>query len=315
MMLSALPHSTDLADAPVWIDLYNADAGEIEKAERLIGLRVPTREALSEIESSSRIFIENGALYLSMPLISSADDGRTSLLPLGFVLTDTALLTVRFGAARAIDAVAAALHDETAIKADDVFAGILEAMVDRAADRLEHAGADLDEVSRATFSVDRVARRNLAKASDRLRNTLKRIGQTGDGLSQIRDTLLGLDRICGFVAETPHSYLSVDVLHRLKAVQGDVKSLNGYEEHLANKVQFLLDATLGFINIEQNDIVKVLTVVSVVGVPPVLVAGIYGMNFKGMPELSWSWGYPYSLVLMVVSAVIPLMWFKWRGWM
>jgi len=314
-MLLALPHSDGLAAAPDWIDLYNADDGEIAKAEYLTGLRVPTRDALSEIESSSRIFMENGALYLSTPLISSADDGRTSLLPLGFVLTDTALLKVRFGTARANDAVDAAVHDETAIKADDVFARMLEALVDRAADRLEHAGAGLDEVSRATFSVDRVARCNLAKASDTLRNTLKPIGQTGGGLSQIGDTFLGLDRICDFVGQTPHSHLSAGVLHRLKAVQGDLKSLNGYEEHLANRVQFLLDAASGFINIEQNDIVKLLTVVSVVGVPPVLVAGIYGMNFKGMPELNWSWGYPYSPVLMVVSAVIPLVWFRWRGWM
>jgi magnesium transporter len=126
---------------------------------------------------------------------------------------------------------------------------------------------------------------------------------------------LGLDRITAFILETPRCDVSQGVLHRLKAVHADIVSLNSYEEHLATKVQFLLDATLGFISIEQNDIVKVLTVVSVVGVPPVLVAGIYGMNFKDMPEYNWAFGYPYSLVLMVVSAIVPIAWFKWRKWM
>jgi magnesium transporter len=126
---------------------------------------------------------------------------------------------------------------------------------------------------------------------------------------------LGVGRISAYLAETACNDMSPELRLRLSAVRADISSLNDYEAHLAGKVQFLLDATLGFINIEQNDIVKVLTIASIVGVPPVLVAGIYGMNFKGMPELSWSYGYPYSIILMVLSAVLPLLWFKWRGWM
>jgi magnesium transporter len=314
-MLSMVPKAASLGASPVWIDLYNGDADEIAEAGRLSGLRVPTREALGEIESSSRVFVEGGALYLSMPLITPTADGETALSPLGFVLTKERLLTVRFGPAAALDAVKAALDDQVEVFAGDVFARILEAMIDRAADRLEQLSADLDEASRSIFRVDRAGRRNLAKASDALRAVLRRIGQTGDHLSQIRDTLLGLDRILSFVSEAPTCDFTADIVRRLKTVQADVASLSRYEEHLATKVQFLLDATLGFINIEQNDIVKVLTVVSVVGVPPVLIAGIYGMNFKGMPEYDWAFGYPYSLALMVVSALIPLAWFKWRGWM
>ena len=94
----------------------------------------------------------------------------------------------------------------------------------------------------------------------------------------------------------------------------DVLSLSDYDGHISNKVQLLLDATLGLINIEQNNIIKVLTIVSVVGIPPTLIASMYGMNFKIMPELNWSWGYPYGLALIALSAVLPLVWFKWRGW-
>jgi magnesium transporter len=101
---------------------------------------------------------------------------------------------------------------------------------------------------------------------------------------------------------------------RLAAISRDIASLNDYEVHLSNKVQFLLDAILGFISIAQNDIFKVLTIVSVVGIPPTLVAGIYGMNFKSMPELGWDWGYGYGLAMIVLSGLIPLLWFKWRRW-
>ena len=314
-MLTTLPKSTASDRSPVWIDLLNASEAEIAEAQGLAGLRVPTRDALSEIESSSRIYFENKALYLSLPLITAIDDVMTALVPVGFVITDQVLLTVRFAPSSAFDAAAKSLEGAADVKPAEVFVQIFEAMVDKAADRLEHTGGELDTVSRSAFHTDRATQRNLAKASDALRAVLRKIGQSGDRLSQIRDTLLGLDRICVFITETPQCGFSSDVVQRLKAVHADIASLNSYEEHLANKVQFLLDATLGFISIEQNDIVKVLTVVSVVGVPPVLIAGVYGMNFKNMPEYNWAFGYPYSLILMVVSAILPIAWFKWRKWM
>jgi len=314
-MIRTYPEHTADGAAPVWIDLLDATDDEIARAHEMTGLRVPTRDALSEIESSSRVFVEGGVIYLSMPLITPLDEVSTALLPVGFVVSKATLLTVRFGRANAFDAVSKALESETELLAEDVFTRILEAMVDLAADRLEHSGAELDGVSKATFHGEIKRRGQAAREGDALRKVLRKIGQTGDRLSQIRDTLLGLDRICAFILETPRCDFSDGVLHRLKAVHADIASLNSYVEHLANKVQFLLDATLGFINIDQNDIVKVLTVVSVVGVPPVLVAGIYGMNFKVMPELSWAYGYPYSLILMLVSALVPIAWFKWRKWM
>jgi magnesium transporter len=136
----------------------------------------------------------------------------------------------------------------------------------------------------------------------------------GDRLSQARDVFLGLDRIVPFVVSLKHDWIIPEFESRLAAIAKDTSSLNAYEEHLSNKVQFLLDAVLGFITIEQNDLFKILTIVSVVGIPPTVMAGIWGMNFKSMPELSWEFGYPLSLAVIVLSAVIPLIWFKWRGW-
>jgi magnesium transporter len=147
-----------------------------------------------------------------------------------------------------------------------------------------------------------------------LRVLLRRVGRNGDLVSKIRDSLLGIARIIPFVLSLAVEWLPADVKPRLETVRQDVTSLNDYDAHLANKVQLLLDATLGMINIEQNNIIKVLAVVSVVGIPPTLVASMYGMNFRHMPELEWAWGYPYGLVVIAASAIVPLLWFKWRRW-
>jgi magnesium transporter len=160
-----------------------------------------------------------------------------------------------------------------------------------------------------------VQQRALKTVSEKLRGTLRKLGQIGDHISQIRDTLLGFGRIAAFVCETGNTVVTADERPRLLAVRADIGSLNDYQQHLSGKVQFLLDATLGFISIEQNDVVKALTIVSVVGVPPVLVAGVYGMNFVHMPELHWLFGYPFALLLMMLTGLLPLVWFKWRGWM
>ena len=117
-----------------------------------------------------------------------------------------------------------------------------------------------------------------------------------------------------YVENNGAAWLPPEATSRLQTLRQDIYSLSQYDEHLTNKLQLLLDATLGLINIDQNNIIKVLTVVSVVGVPPTLVASMYGMNFHNMPELAWSWGYPYALALIALSAVAPLLWFRWRGW-
>ena len=191
---------------------------------------------------------------------------------------------------------------------------LVETIVDHAADALEHASAELEQVSRSSFHVDGQSRRRVAKSSDKLRGALRKLGQLADGISHVRDTLLGFGRIAAFVHDNGGEHLSRPEEKRLDAVRVDIASLNDYHAQLSGKVQFLLDATLGFISIDQNDVVKTLTVVSIVGVPPVLIAGIYGMNFKNIPEYDWTYGYAYALILILVSALVPLAWFKRRGW-
>jgi magnesium transporter len=191
---------------------------------------------------------------------------------------------------------------------------VFESIIDRVADLLEGAAAELDQVSRGIFH-QKQHRRDANRSELFQRNILAKVGRIGERLSHIRDVLLGVGRIVPFVLEVRHAPAPDPIAARLKAVRHDILSLNDYEAHLAGKVQFLLDAVLGFITISQNDIFKVLTVASIVGIPPTLMAGVYGMNFKNMPELNWSFGYPFGLIVIVISALIPLAWFKWKGWL
>ena len=237
--------------------------------------------------------------------------------PLGFMLSKDYLVTVRYTALHSFDAVAAKFARPDAPQTGaETFTALADEMVDLSADALESIGVELDAISRSLFP-RRIEKRKplVSKTNDALRGVLIDIGNIGERSSRARDILLGLQRIVPFVSGPRREWISEQILERLRTVSTDITSLTDYEEHLAGKVQFLLDAVLGLINTKQNDIFTVLTVVSVVGIPPTLVASIYGMNFKYMPELSWAYGYQWGLVLIGLSTILPILWFKWRGWL
>src|SRR6187402_82066 len=313
-MLRTYPEAGEPWSDATWIDLCDASESERSAVERATGLRVPDQSAVREIETTSRVYTEKDALYLSTPIPASSNASEP-LSAVGFVLTRKVLISVRFSQNAVFDSLFQSCRGASSHSACDVFMRILEALVDRAADTLENCSVELDGLSHRAFHAERPRRQALKKVSEKLRTTLRKLGQIGDHISQIRDTLLGFGRIAAFACEAGSSILTGDERPRLMAVRADINSLNDYQQHLSGKVQFLLDATLGFISIEQNEVVKALTIVSVVGVPPVLVAGIYGMNFMHMPELHWHLGYPFALLLMLVSGLLPLVWFKRRGWL
>lgn len=314
----------DLAGATLpanvaWLDLLNPDPDEAAFVTRTTGLLVPRIEDLSEIESSSRLRNQNGAIYLSAPLVYRADADQPLTTPVGFVLTRERLITVRF---EELTPFSTFINRDLAAETDPltsaaVFAGLMDAITDRLADILETIAGELDVLSHRLFRspvTEPAGRRPPARESADLRIILRRIGHSGDLASKIRDSLHGIGRVVPYVSTLAADWLPPEVKPRLDTVRQDVLSLGDYDAHIVNKVQLLLDATLGLINVEQNNIIKVLTIVSVVGIPPTLIASMYGMNFKGMPELDWSWGYPYGLAMIVLSAILPLVWFKWRGW-
>lgn len=302
-------------EEPIWIDLYEPSDEERHQVARQYKIDVPSKDTLSEIESSSRLFSRDKLVCVSMPLIPPQESAAPVPPPLGFVLTPHLLATIRFSEVHGIDRVAALLESSDPPSGSvDVFVSILEVMVDYGADLLEHLGQQVAQISRRSFREYAQAPGRGPKSSKTLRATLVEIGSVGEHLSEVRDTLLGIQRITSFISEAARSWFPENAYARLQTANRDVLSLTDFESHLSDKVQFLLDAVLGFINMDQNEIFKVLTIASVVGIPPTLIASMYGMNFKNMPELSWTWGYGYGLALIAISTLLPILWFKSRGW-
>ena len=313
-MLNLFPSDVrEPADA-LWIDLFDPSTDEIEKISSALQLDIPARAELEEIESSSRLQFEDDVLQVSTPVSAHGDEDAPT--PVGFVLTKKALVTIRYTEMHAFEATAHLCNKKAhGLTFGEVFVSLVEGMVDYGADMLEEIGEHLNDMSRESFQrYSRVPKRGIKRRTRLLREALVDIGTTGDRLSQIRESLLGLQRIAPFAREKTEGWMQAELQTRLKTVERDIKSLADFEVHLSNKVQFLLDAVLGFINTEQNDIFKVLTIASVVGIPPTFIASMYGMNFHDMPEYTWHYGYEWGLFLIVLSTVLPVAWFKWRGW-
>jgi magnesium transporter len=315
-MLSLHPPGEKPIAETAWIDLISPTEAEIRLIEAFTGHHLPTLEELSAIERSSQLIVEGDKLQLSCPVVADADTDHPTVSHVGIILTPKLLVTVRFGALKAFDATAARVcgpgHKNDAI---EIFTALLEAFVDRHADILEKAREQLDDISHGVFRASPQQLRKVSRSNTRLRALLGQLGRIGERISIVREGMLGVGRMAGFAQETAKTWIAPDYLTRLHAVGLDIDSLNLFEEHLSNKVQFLLDAIVGFIGIEQNDIFKVLTVFSVVGIFPTLVAGWYGMNFHNMPEYNWAYGYQFGIGAIVLSTIIPLLWFKWRGWL
>ncbi len=312
---------THAADAPhaVWFDLLHPAPEEFAFVVRETSLSLPEEADVVEIENSSRLSVDGDVLTVTMPIVTRTPKGlRASSC--GFVLAPNRLVTIRFATGPVFDNFPAQPHEvgksETAHPAF-IFVGLLESIVDKHADALENLRAELDALSHRVF--DSGHGRTVGKGGRKpneemeLRAIVTTLGLAYDTLSFLRDSQLGIGRIAPYVS-TSATWLPKPVDKRLKTLSTDINSLNEFSTHLSDKVQFLLDATLGLINIAQSTLMKVFTIVSVVGIPPTLIAGIYGMNFVNIPELHWAYGYPYAWMVMILSAVLPLLWFRAKSW-
>ncbi len=309
-------------DGAVWVDLLDPTPEQDREILARLGVDIPTREEMEEIESSSRIYQEGGVAYMTALVVCRTGTDAPGNTPVAFVLTPTHLVTVRFADLAPFRAFAArcARHPENTEGSVAVFAGLVEAIVDRTADVLEGAGAQLAAVSAEVFRAKPPAAAGAAPAGPRppqrdLDDLVERLGRHHDLLSTLRESLLTLQRVLAFAPQVTDGWMPGEAKVRLETAERDVRSLMEHDGHLTQKVAFLLDATLGLINNQQNRIIKIFSVVAVVFMPPTLVASIYGMNFAHMPELAQRWGYPASLALMVLAAIAPYLYFKRRGWL
>lgn len=308
--LRGLPPDGGEAGGAIWFDLLNPTREEETALETHLGIELPTRDEMREIETSSRLYSEGGSTYMTALVLSHTDTDDILIDPITFILTGRRLVTIRYTEPRVFAGFPTrAEKTQLGLKdGQDVLMALLEAVVDRLADILERVGRDIDEISRSVFGVSGEAARKDYKT------VLTTIGRKGDLMSHIRDSIATLERMTAYVGPKL-SGLDVECREQLGALVTDIHSLSDHLEFIAQKTTFLLDATLGLINIEQNGIIKIFSVASVVFLPPTLVASIYGMNFHFMPELDWHYGYPFAIGVMVLSAILPFYYFKRRGWL
>jgi magnesium transporter len=298
----------------VWFDLLRPERAEEEAVGRLLGVELPTREDRAEIEVSSRLYAEEGALFMTAIIPAQSDLDRPVMAPVTFVLANGRLATIRDHEPRSFETFARRA-ERIAMGCTDgesTLVNLLDEVVDRIADVLERVARDIDDLSARVFGDQGEAQR---KGHGYLA-VLQDIGRKGDLASKIRDSLVTLERVASFLEAHSRQKPRLKT-HRdqIKSIGADTRSLSDHADFLGQKINFLLDATLGLIQIEQNGIIKIFSVVAVVFLPPTLVASMYGMNFEVMPELSWPWGYPMAVGLMILSAILPYLLFKRKGWL
>ena len=296
----------------VWIDLLNPTSHEESALEAQLGVDIPTREEMERLEYSGRLYREDDAVVMTATLPARTDSDDLLMAPVAFVVTGGKLVTVRYHEPRVFKTFPqrAAQSNLGCVDGDTVLVALLEATVDRMTDILERAEEEVDAISRSIF-------RSEPKGVNRdLTDTLKLIGRKGDFSSNIDIGLLSVRRLTGFFSQVLTDRADGKELRgRVKTLDRYLDSLTDHSSFVSQKITFLLDATLGMINIEQSNIIKIFSIAAGVFLPPTLIASIYGMNFSFMPELDWKYGYPIAWAVMLASALLPFWYFKRRGWL
>ncbi|MDX2028731.1 MAG: magnesium transporter CorA family protein [Alphaproteobacteria bacterium] len=321
MITAYTRHSGTLAPQPllpqamspevVWIDLLSPSLQEEKAVEALLGVNVPTREEMQEIEISNRLYQEGAALYMTVTMLLHSESATPESVPATFILSGSCLVTLRYADPVPFRIVAAQVQKSQAActSAEEILAGFLEASVNRLADILERVQADMDGLSAKIFAKPE------ARGDMHFTEVLRDIGRSQSLTTRTRESLVSFSRLLSFLNQPGHIRQDKIILHSLDTTVRDIASLSDHASFLSNNINFLLDATLGMINSQQTGIIKIFSVAAVVFLPPTLIASIYGMNFHHMPELSSIWGYPVSLGLMVLSAIFPYWYFKRKGWL
>lgn len=300
-------------DNLVFLDLLNPSRSEELEAEGWLEYSLPTREEMQEIEESSRLYQEKGVLYMTASIPVGLDTPDPDTTAISFVLARDCLTTVRYADPMAfrllVDAVKRQCPCPTT--SDAVFLTLCELVVARIADALQMVESDLKKIGREVFRLD-PHRANAAVEKD-LGDVVKTLGRRSTLVASLRESLLSVNRMLQYFLNNGAIWMRADLAAQFRSVMRDVKSLDDYTNQQTQEMTFLLESTLGLINIQQNQIIKIFTIASVLFLPPTLIASLYGMNFEHMPELKYEWGYPVVLIVLVFSAVAPILWFKKKG--
>ncbi|KTD19118.1 magnesium and cobalt transport protein CorA [Legionella lansingensis] len=298
-----------LLEQAIWIDLLCPSNEEELMLEHKLGLNIPTREEMLEIELSSRLYRNKDALFMTANMIAQADSPRPKHEAVSFVLSKEKLITIRYIEPSAFKLFIVQLHQfDFDYNPALLLIALLEATVDRLADILESIGHNLEEVSKTIFAPEE-------REKISYQQIILHIGTHADLNTNTKDCLVSFNRLVAFFSQSINAQMDNEGQIRLATLSKDINSLSDHATFISSKVNFLLDATLGMINIEQNAIIKIFSVAAVIFLPPTLIASIYGMNFKWMPELDTKWGYWIALIVMFLSALLPYKYFKMKKWL
>lgn len=306
--LEITPLSAIQPDA-IWYDLLTPTPEEIKHIETLLNLHIPSLEEMLEIEESSRLYEANKIVYMTSTIVTHADMETATLAPVSFIMTKTALITVRYNDPKPFQVFAKKILKNGYHQAETVFLGLMDTIVERMADILEMNASDIDLISKQIFTDQKL------RGQIHMQEILQHIGEAGDLNSKVRASIGTLDRQLIFYLNQTFEDTDKKFHTKLITIQKDIKSLSEFLSFLFHKIDFLLNATLGYTNIEQNNTIKILSVAAVIFLPPTLIASIYGMNFQTLPELNWRFGYPLALALMALSTFIPYLYCKKKGWL
>ncbi|AZY94612.1 magnesium transporter [Paracoccus sp. Arc7-R13] len=305
--LVRLAAERDVADA-AWIDLIRPNDAEIAQ----LRVPVPSLAEMEEIELSNRLYREDGLDYMTAMLPGERAGGDRISMPVTFILSTDRLVTVRHHSPRPF-----LTYPERAERStlgcgtpDRLFLGLVEEIIARLADILEGAGRTLDQTTAAVFE-----RRAVAAASDRLQAALQDVGREAETMARVRLALLTVERMQAFYTATLEDRPEEGRLRAAtRAQMRDIQALEVHADFLGGRVSLAVDTTLGLINLQQNNTVRILSVVAALFLPPTLIASVYGMNFTNMPELDEPWGYAFALILMGGTTLGTWLFLRWKGW-
>lgn len=292
--------------ASVWVDLLHPSPDQERAIEAALGIDAPTPEERRAIEDSARLFEENGALIMIASVLLLNTHERPEIDPVAFIISKGKLVTVRTMAARAfqIGKGRAAARIETAANGGEVFAALIEGIVERIADLLDRARDEADALAKEVFET--------SEGEPNLRTALRTLGSQGRMAAKARDSLSSLQRLVQYAAAAAERH-ALD-RERLLRIGADLRELDRQSEALASNLTYILDATLGLVSASQNSAMKIMAIVTLLFTPPIFIASIYGMNFEFMPELKAAAGYPTALLTMIVAAGSLFIIAKWRRW-
>lgn len=293
--------------APVWADLTDPNDDERAWVKSIYGVTLPGQDEVKDIEASARYYEADGDLHLRTDFLLEEGDGPSRVVTVAFILARNMLFSVHTDDLPVFRLVRMRARSRPGSIADykDVLLDLYATDAEYSADALEGIYQSLEEVSR------RVLQKALTDQDAAA--VLSAIAQEEDLNGRIRRNMMDTRRAVSFLMRG--RLLNSEQFEEARQILRDIESLDGHTAFLFDKINFLMDATVGFININQNKIIKIFSVASVAFLPPTLIASIYGMNFKILPELQWNLGYPFALALMVGSAIAPFWYFRRRGWL